>query len=148
MTSFNLVLDNAQAEKALATLEANGGDLSRPMEAIAELARSSIVRNFQVGGRYSEPGSLKGGTKKWKEKADGTPSILTQSTQLRDSIHPQSDRDSATIAASAEYAAIHNFGGQTGRGRKVKMPARPFMVIQESDVENAKDILVRHLLPP
>lgn len=148
MTSFNIVLDDDQAQRALEALIANGGDLSHPMAAIAELSRSSIVRNFQAGGRYSEPGSIMGGTKKWKEKADKTPSILTHSTRLRDSIHPESDRDSATIAASSEYAAIHNFGGQTGRGRKVKMPARPFMVIQESDVENAKDLLVRHLLSP
>lgn len=146
MTSFSLRLEDRQAAERLAEMVANGADLSRPMAVIAELGRSSIVRNFQAGGRYSKPGEIMGGSNKWQEKADKTPSILTVSTRLRDSIHPQSDRDSATIAASSQYAGIHNFGGKAGRGRKVKIPARPFMVLQESDVDQFKQILTHHIM--
>lgn len=31
-----------------------------------------------------------------------------------------------TIGSNVVYAAIHEFGGMAGRGRKVKIPARPY----------------------
>lgn len=34
------------------------------------------------------------------------------------------------VAASQNYAAIHQFGGMAGRGRKVKIPARPFLPVR------------------
>lgn len=34
------------------------------------------------------------------------------------------------VSTPAAYAAIHQFGGQAGRGHKVKIPARPFMPVK------------------
>ena len=39
-----------------------------------------------------------------------------------------------TNPAAHDYAAIQQFGGQAGRGRKVRIPARPFMLLQDEDV--------------
>lgn len=32
-------------------------------------------------------------------------------------------------------AAIHQFGGQTGKNKAVTLPARPYNVVQEEDLE-------------
>ncbi|GAB4209337.1 MAG: phage virion morphogenesis protein [Tibeticola sp.] len=37
----------------------------------------------------------------------------------------------STTAVTAAYAAIQQFGGQAGRGRKVTIPARPFMPVTQ-----------------
>jgi phage gpG-like protein len=34
---------------------------------------------------------------------------------------------SVTVGSRLKYAAIHQFGGKAGRGRKVRIPARPFI---------------------
>ena len=35
-------------------------------QVIGEIIRTSVVRNFEVGGRYSAPGSWRGGPKSWQ----------------------------------------------------------------------------------
>lgn len=35
-----------------------------------------------------------------------------------------------TITSTPKYAAIQQFGGKAGRGRKVTIPARPFLPIR------------------
>ncbi|MDK4527295.1 phage virion morphogenesis protein, partial [Kingella kingae] len=37
------------------------------------------------------------------------------------------------------YAAIHNFGGMAGRNRKVRIPARPFLVLTNEDKQDLMD---------
>jgi len=37
------------------------------------------------------------------------------------------------ISANKIYAAIHHFGGKAGRGKKVTIPARPYMMVQDED---------------
>ena len=52
---------------------------------------------------------------------------------LLGSLFSDSGRDWAHVGAgsgkSAAYAMIHQFGGQAGRGKKVTIPARPYMPI-------------------
>lgn len=55
--------------------------------------------------------------------------ILQKSGRLRDSIIPKVSDDEVVVGTNMKYAAIHQFGGMAGRGRKVKIPARPFMPI-------------------
>lgn len=57
--------------------------------------------------------------------------ILRESGDLEGSIHFQADADSVTIGTSGSipYAAIHQFGGKAGRGRKVTVPARPYLAM-------------------
>jgi phage virion morphogenesis protein len=39
----------------------------------------------------------------------------------------------ATVGTNEPYAAIHQFGGKAGRGRKVDIPARPFLALTPQD---------------
>lgn len=81
-------------------------------------------------------------------------SLLVESGRLRSRIHHQTDAESVRIGvAGIDYAAIHQFGGMAGRGRKVKIPARPWlamnsgggMVLAERDRQMVLDVLQRHL---
>ncbi len=57
--------------------------------------------------------------------------ILIESGDLRDSIHHQADSHSVTIGTSGiPYAHVHQFGTAiAGRGRKTKIPARPYLAV-------------------
>lgn len=48
---------------------------------------------------------------------------------LRGDIHYQVDDKGVSIGTSGRipYAGIHQFGGMAGRGKKVKIPARPYL---------------------
>jgi phage virion morphogenesis protein len=46
---------------------------------------------------------------------------------LAASVQPFSNSKEAGLSVSKPYAAIHQFGGQAGRGRKVTIPARPYL---------------------
>lgn len=57
--------------------------------------------------------------------------LLQVDGSLASSVIYTVDDSSVTIQAgsgpSKDYAAIHQFGGMAGRGRKVKIPARPYL---------------------
>lgn len=73
-----------------------------------------------------------------RRKLEGGLAILQDTGVLRGSIRVYSDKSSVTIGAARvmtkagsplEYAAIHQFGGMAGRGKKVRIPARPFIPV-------------------
>ena len=53
---------------------------------------------------------------------------------------------SVTVGTNLPYAAIHQFGGMAGRGRKVRIPARPFMGIDERGARQIVDTLREYIL--
>ena len=57
---------------------------------------------------------------------------LQKTGQLAASLTTQSSNDFARIGTNKIYAAIHHMGGQAGRGRKVNIPARPYLPINGS----------------
>ena len=53
------------------------------------------------------------------------------------------------VGSNVAYAALHQFGGQAGRGKKVTIPARPFLATRERGLpreygEIIRDALARH----
>jgi phage gpG-like protein len=61
--------------------------------------------------------------------------ILYMTGALRGDIHYQADDTSLTIGTSGRipYAGIQQFGGLAGRGRKVRIPARPYLARNTAD---------------
>jgi len=49
------------------------------------------------------------------------------------------------IGSNVIYSRIHQLGGMAGRGHKVKIPARPFLLVQDQDWGTIKNVLIRHL---
>lgn len=75
--------------------------------------------------------SLASSTIRKREKKGQWPGkkLQVSTAGLAASILPFSSNNSAGISSSKPYAAIHQFGGQAGRGKKVTIPARPYMPI-------------------
>ena len=55
--------------------------------------------------------------------------------KLAASINTYYDNDSAVIGSNLEYAAIHQLGGQAGRNKSVKIPARPYLFLTDDDYD-------------
>ena len=63
----------------------------------------------------------------------GSRKILTDSGELRGSIKYSASRTRLEIGSGKVYSAINQFGGKAGRGRKVTIPARPYLGIGATD---------------
>ncbi|EIJ72692.1 phage virion morphogenesis protein [Haemophilus haemolyticus] len=92
------------------------------MRSIAGTMESAVLQNFDVGGRPKWLGL------KYRQ---GTPLVDTEN--LMGSITSDYSNDMATVGTNEPYAAIHQFGGKAGRGRKVEIPARPFLSLTPQD---------------
>lgn len=79
--------------------------------------------NFQKNGRLNSKGASKLANKKI---------LIGESKDLSRQFHIQSGNNSVTIGNTMIYAAIHQFGGQAGRNRKVTIPARPFLPVTKN----------------
>lgn len=54
-------------------------------------------------------------------------------------------RFKAEVGTNRVYARIHQFGGKAGRGRKVTIPARPYLGVSDADRRMIGEILTDHL---
>ncbi len=110
-------------------LIALGEDMEPVMRDIAGILQDAVEQNFEEQGRPKWE-SLGAATLKLKAKrGKTTPKILQDTGRLAASITARYDADSATVGTNVLYAAIHQFGGQAGRGHKVTIPARPYLPI-------------------
>ena len=158
---IKMTIDDREINRLLRRLRRKMGDLTPVMEEIGELIVSSVQENFNRGGRYSKPGSWRGGNKKWKELAPSTIKerkrlgyydkdtdsceILVRTGELKDSITYDAGKDYVTVGTDKVYAAIHQFGGKAGRKHAAKIPARPFLVVQDDDLEEIKEIILDYI---
>lgn len=62
----------------------------------------------------------------------GKKPLIGESKSLSRQFHVNADANSVTVGNSMIYAAIQQFGGQAGRGKKVTIPARPFLPVTAS----------------
>ncbi|MDP0232225.1 phage virion morphogenesis protein [Glaesserella parasuis] len=108
--------------KLLASTTENNASLMRN---IAGTMESAVLTNFDVGGRPRWLGI---------KYRDGSPLVDTEN--LMSSITSDYDKDVAIVGTNEAYAAIHQFGGKAGRGRKVDIPARPFLMLTPQDEED------------
>ncbi len=86
------------------------------------LARARRLRRAGASA-YSRAAALKRGMK----------SITNPFTPLYDtgtlmrSITHEVEPHRAIVGPTVEYATVHEFGGRAGRGRRIRVPARPFL---------------------
>lgn len=107
-------------------------DFNNPKEILNEIG---ILTKNKSEESFEKQSSPFGG--RWKANAPATliqkrgNKILTQSGLLRTSLTYKLGNQSVTIGTNKEYAPIHQFGGNAGRGKKVIIPARPFLPIND-----------------
>ena len=125
-------VDDKEVRKLLGGILKRMGNPAPAMKILGAIVRTSIVRNFEKGGRPTKWKALSPGTLKTKK---GTAILREQGMAggLMGAVNYKPFSDKVVISADKVYAAIHHFGGKAGRGRKVTIPARPYMMVQDED---------------
>ena len=123
---IEIEINNAQKIAYILNKLANAAQDRTPlMRSIAGTMESAVLQNFDVGGRPKWLGL------KYRQ---GTPLVDTEN--LMNSITSYYDNNVAEVGTNEPYAAIHQLGGKAGRGRKVDIPARPFLVLTPQDEDD------------
>ncbi|MEY4977941.1 MAG: hypothetical protein RLZZ352_211 [Pseudomonadota bacterium] len=154
MTSFTIEIKDQQVLDALAQLSQRLGNLRPVLQAIGSDITERTKRRFETStapdGTPWKPNSAatlamlaaRIGGQKSKRKKDGTLNaagqralgnkrpLVGESGDLRRQIVPSVSGNTLTVVSTPVYAAIQQFGGPAGRGRKVNIPARPFLPVR------------------
>jgi len=96
-----------------------------------KLSAATLLIRLGKGKRTKKSGYLsKAGTRYLTAKM-----ILQEKKHLLQAIHYQADALSVTIGVGEHipYAAVQQFGGPAGRGKKVHIPARAYLAMNEGD---------------
>jgi phage virion morphogenesis protein len=137
-------IDSAKLVAALRRLIASGRDLTPAMRRAAGIMHDAVEENFEEEGRPKWK-SLAASTLRQRAKEGSTGKILQRRGNLARSITRHADAESATVGTNLVYAAIHQLGGQAGRGRKVKIPARPYLELTRDDEDTIEKSFAKFL---
>jgi phage virion morphogenesis protein len=128
-------VDDERVRQVMTELARRVRNRTPAMKICAGIMANAVEENFEKEGR-PEWKELAEATIKQREKEGTWPGkILQRSGQLAASISRHYDNDKAVVSTNKVYAAIQNFGGKAGRGKKVTIPAREFMKLDEPDKE-------------
>lgn len=152
---INIEVDSQHVQAALDRLAAGASDLRPTMRKIAATLADITEENFSQQGRprwqaLAQPTLLL--RRQQRKDGSGKFRILQDTGSLASSVTTRHDDNSATIGSNKVYAAIHQFGGNAGRGKKVKIPARPYLPLTTSEQlqpearDEVIDTINRHLL--
>lgn len=148
---------NVQAAKGfIEQLQGKISNMTEVMGLIGEIVQSSVEKNFEVGGRYSEDGSYKGGARRWIDLAEGTKKararkgkwpgpILQVTGRLAGSFHYNAHNDRVEVGTNVVYAAIHEFGGviqRAGGPGKVKLRTRRGELVRQGKTGRLANLAV------
>lgn len=100
---------------------------------VALIGQTNVVRHFNR--------SL-GPSGKWAKLKYRKGKPLLDNGDLRKSISKRYSRKGASVGSNLPYAAIHNYGGMAGRGRKAKIPQREFLWIDKKGYEQMEKAMV------
>jgi phage virion morphogenesis protein len=138
-----VTIDDKEVRKDLEEFMEKCGNLRVPLKAFGE--HMLLVTEERFSGEHGPSGiawmPLSPATLKTKK---GT-KILTENSNLRDRIIYSADARKMAYGTNVVYGAIHQFGGQAGRGRKVSIPARPFLGMDEADMEEWRRAIIDYL---
>lgn len=132
------------------------------LDSLGEMLVSSTMQRFQEergpdgtkwepSGRAWEAGlarSARKATKRTSAKKGRAETgkfgkTLQDSGRLRSSVTFESlvTQNQVCVGSNVAYARIHQLGGKAGRGQKTTIPARPYLGVEEKDIEEAKALL-------
>lgn len=116
---------DTEVRRALDDLARRAADPAPALMAIGEELYTITRRAF---GASADPWG-----RPWKPTKRGNKPLIGAGRFLSGpSLSYHLEGDSVVMGSSAVYAAIHQFGGQAGRGRKVTIPARPFLPVDRA----------------
>ena len=148
---FTIEVKDTGVNDALKALVARLGNLQPVMQAIGEdimeRTKQRFVSSTGPDGQRWKPNARatieayigsqrgfgrRGINQKGRDLATSKAPLIGHSRSLSTQFHVSADANSVTVGNSMIYAAIQQFGGQAGRGKKVTIPARPFLPIREN----------------
>ena len=111
---------------------------------IEQVIRTSIEENFRVGGRYGNDNPWGGGSQRWApvDHEDPGKRILVDTADMLNSLDVRAEIFDGVVLFSVSVRPFYGRFHQDGTSR---MPARPFMVIQDEDIETITEVLAAHL---
>ncbi len=129
MFDFQFNIEDS-ASAALEELLLKAEDLSAPQLEASDLLEKSVKENFRAGGR-PDPWVPRKKEVEWP--------LLIKTGELMESIKAEvTSPTEIDIFSDLDYAAAQDMGTD-------KLPARPFMLIQEKDADEIEEIFARHL---
>lgn len=127
--------------------------VERPLKAAGAVVITSVEKTFQAQGRPEKWTPLSPRTLQRRRKGSGKSRrgarILIDTARLKNSISMRLVEGPAVeVGTNVIYARRQHFGydpaGRKGRGQ-TKTPARPFLVVQNEDVDKIGNIFRRHI---
>lgn len=160
-----------KSPEILKLLEQKLANKNKLMVAIAETMRTAVLKNFETeGSRIGKPWQrLSHKTIIQREKKGYWPGKILQRTgQLKRSIVSSYGENYAQVSTNLVYAAIQNYGGvihrsslktflrkkkenkdarqpKSNKMSSIRIPARPFMKLNEQDIEKIKQKILTAL---
>lgn len=92
--------------------------------------------SFGRSGRITRRGAARGAGKR---------PLIGESGRLSREIFYRLGSDNVEIGSGLPYAAIQQFGGKAGRGKRVTIPARAFLGLSLADRRTVSDLAKRYL---
>lgn len=123
-------IDDREVMGVLRRLAATGADMSLVMADIAQVLASESERQFEAqAGPLGPWPDLAESTKAARARRGKWPGQMLQvsSAGLAASVQTDYDSRSASIGTNKPYGAIHQLGGQAGRGGRSRIKARPYL---------------------
>ena len=110
--------------------------LAKQANVVSNKMFAGVMENFEkaVSPEGYKWEALKPSTIARRRKGSSKP--LQDTGMLRSSIQPKSEGTNSIVYTRMVYAAIQNYGGKAGRGRKISIPKREFMGISRERHEN------------
>jgi len=143
VSGFTVRVEDEGIQDALARLSRKVGNLEPVFD---DLGRAILTRVHQSFETETSPGGLAWtplapATIKARAKKNSWPGPIlrvrgSRAGGLFGSIlsQPEQTRVVIGVEGNAPHAAIHQFGGMAGRGRKVKIPARPYLLDEAGNI--------------
>lgn len=124
---------------AIAQLQLLGEHARNPASALHEIGaflRTDVTQRFR---REQAPDGTRWIKSAAAKKRGGL--TLTKSRDLAKSFTYNIEHQGMEFGSGEEYAAIHHFGGETGRNHSTVLPARPLIGIAQSQEQEIFDII-------
>jgi phage virion morphogenesis protein len=122
--------------------------VERPMRAAGEVLRRSVEQNFRAQGRPQKWQGLAPATLARRRRGRGRsgPQILIDTGRLKNSISYRLMTEGVEVGTNVRYARRQQFGFEKKPGRgHAETPKRPFLMVQDEDIETIANIFKRHI---
>ena len=142
MVPLQIEVDTNRSEKGIRELNSRIRDLSYPFKEIGEYMLTETAMRFDRG---VDPDG-RPWIKSKRASRDGGKTLVDKG-MLRQAINYKASKDEVEIGVGnfPVYARIHQYGGRTGKGHRLNLPARPYLGINQDDIDEAQRIIEKFL---